>query len=376
VARDLRRAYGDRFRVLRADSGSAALEVLKQLKLRDEPAALLLADQRMPRMNGVEFLEQALELFPKVKRALLTAYADTDAAIRAINTVQIDYYLMKPWDPPEEQLYPVLADILDWYCRGTRYGIHRDPADGLLYAGEPGTQLTWMDAKVGDWVVTPRIGKPVEINALWLNALWSMAKFAHYLGQPSQEYEALAQQAAAGFARFWNPALGYCFDVLDGPEGNDPALRPNQILAVSLPETALTSEQQRSLVDICGRSLLTSYGLRTLAPDDPHYTGEYRGDPRQRDAAYHQGTVWGWLIGPFVLAHLRVYGNPTQAQELLQPMANHLQDYGVGSLAEIFDGDPPLHPRGSFAQSWTVAEVLRAWLATEPGEGWFNLATK
>jgi len=264
-----------------------------------------------------------------------------------------------------QQLYPVLADILDWYCRGTRYSIHRDPADGLLYAGEAGTQLTWMDAKVGDWVVTPRIGKPVEVNALWLNALWSMAKFARRLGQPFQEYESLAQQAAAGFARFWNPALGHCFDVLDGPEGNDPALRPNQILAVSLPETPLTSEQQRSIVDICGRSLLTSYGLRTLTPDNPHYEGEYRGDSQQRDAAYHQGTVWGWLIGPFVLAHLRVYGDPEQARTFLQPLANHVQDYGVGSLAEIFDGESPFHPRGSFAQSWTVAEVLRAWLATE-----------
>lgn len=261
------------------------------------------------------------------------------------------------------QLFPVLAEIIDWYCRGTRHNIHRDPEDGLLYAGEAEVQLTWMDAKVGDWVVTPRTGKPVEVNALWYNALWTMAKWARRLGKPAQEYEALAQKAARGFARFWNSSTGYCFDVLDGPQGNDASLRPNQIFAVSLPETPLSPDQQRSVVEICGRSLLTSYGLRSLAPDDPQYQGHYGGDSRQRDSAYHQGTVWSWLIGPFVQAHLRVYNDPAQAREFLQPMANHLWDHGVGNLSEVFDGDPPLHPRGAIAQAWTVAEVLRAWVS-------------
>jgi predicted glycogen debranching enzyme len=298
-------------------------------------------------------------------------YNTVDASLWYFDALRAYYRCTQDQDLIEH-LYPVLADILEWHCRGTRYGIHRDPEDGLLYAGESGTQLTWMDAKVGDWAITPRIGKAVEINALWINALWTMAKFAHRLGKPFQEYESLAQQATAGFARFWNPAAGYCFDVLDGPEGNDPSLRPNQILAISLPESPLSPAQQRSVVDICGRSLLTSYGLRTLAPDHPRYAGVYDGDPRQRDSVYHQGTVWGWLLGPFALAHLRVYGDPEQAKTFLRPMANHLADYGVGSLGEIFDGDLPLHPRGCFAQAWTVAEVLRAWLEIEESMAYEN----
>ncbi len=261
-------------------------------------------------------------------------------------------------------LFPVLADMIDWYCRGTRYRIHCDSADGLLSAGEAGVQLTWMDAKVGDWVVTPRIGKPVEINALWYNALQAMAKFAYRLGKPHQEYKAMAEQALQGFARFWNHTAGYCYDVLDGPNGNDASLRPNQIFAVSLPESPLTAIQQRQVVDTCARTLLTSHGLRSLAPDDPQYQGHYGGNPSERDAAYHQGTVWGWLIGPFVLAHLRVYADPMQARTLLRPMANQLYTHGIGSLSEIFDGNAPMTPRGCIAQAWTVAEVLRAWLAT------------
>ncbi len=261
-------------------------------------------------------------------------------------------------------LYPVLQDIIEWHRRGTRYSIHVDPADGLLYAGEPGVQLTWMDAKVGDWVVTPRIGKPVEINALWYNALRSMADFARRLGQPADDYEALAEQAHAGFARFWNPAAGYCYDVIDGPQGNDPALRPNQLFAVSLPHSPLDIAKQRTVVDICARQLLTSYGLRSLAPDDSAFIGHYGGDQRQRDGAYHQGTVWGWLIGPFVTAHLHVYRDPAAARALLAPFAHHLADHGLGSVSEIFDGDPPFTPRGCIAQAWSVAELLRAWQVT------------
>jgi predicted glycogen debranching enzyme len=275
------------------------------------------------------------------------------------------YYNATEDDDLLEELFPVLADIIDWHCRGTRYNIHLDAADGLLYAGEAGVQLTWMDVKIGDWVVTPRTGKPIEVNALWYNALRTMANFARHIGKPHQEYDAIAERALARFSRFWNQQTGYCYDVLDSPDGDDPSLRPNQIFAVSLPESPLNPAQQKSVVDACARMLLTSHGLRSLSPDDPQYQGHYGGDQFQRDSAYHQGTVWGWLIGPFVLAHLRVYKHPVQARQFLEPMANHLHAHGLGSLSEIFDGDPPMTPRGCIAQAWTVAEVLRAWLATE-----------
>ena len=236
-----------------------------------------------------------------------------------------------------------------------------DPADGLLYAGQPGVQLTWMDAKVDEWVVTPRTGKPVEVNALWYNALLAMARFAQRLGEPDKAYETAAELTRGGFQRFWNEAAGYCYDVLDGPQGHDPALRPNQIFAISLPDSPLSPEQQRAVVNVCGRQLLTPYGLRSLAPDDPEYQGHYGGDVHQRDGAYHQGTVWGWLLGPYCLAHYRVYGDREKALSFLTPMAEHLDDAGLGSLSEIFDGDRPFSPRGCHAQAWSVAETLRAW---------------
>ncbi len=262
-------------------------------------------------------------------------------------------------------LFPVLHDIVEWHRRGTRYQIGLDPDDGLLHAGEPGVQLTWMDAKVDEWVVTPRIGKPVEINALWYNALRIMAKFAHIVSELPTPYDELAEQAAAGFARFWNEEAGYCYDVLDGPEGDDLSLRPNQIFAVSLPHSPLTEAQQQAVVDTCARHLLTSHGLRSLAADHPDYVGRYGGGRRARDGAYHQGTVWGWLIGPFVAAHLRVYRDPTQARTFLAPLLRHLNGHGLGSLSEVFDGDAPFAPRGCFAQAWSVAEVLRAWQMTQ-----------
>ena len=258
-------------------------------------------------------------------------------------------------------LYPVLQEIVDAHVNGTRYQIHVDPSDGLLYAGEAGVQLTWMDAKVGDWVVTPRIGKPVEINALWLNALSSMRKFAKLLGRSTTAHEYLLKRTRKGFSRFWNEAAQCCFDVLDGPNGNDATIRPNQLFAVALPETTLTSEQQKAVVDTCARHLLTSHGLRSLAPDDPQYRGRYGGSPVDRDGCYHQGTVWAWLLGPFVLAHLRVYNDPQRAAQFLEPMADHLNVHGLGTISEIFDGDAPFQPRGCIAQAWSVAEVLRAW---------------
>jgi predicted glycogen debranching enzyme len=258
-------------------------------------------------------------------------------------------------------LFPALEEIVDWHLRGTRHGIQMDPGDGLLRAGEPGVQLTWMDAKVDEWVVTPRIGKPVEINGLWYNALRSMSEFAQVLGLPANPYDRLADRVGAGFARFWNDAKGYCYDVIDGPNGNDDSLRPNQLFAVCLPHSGLTLEQQRGVVDACSRHLLTSRGLRSLSPDNPAYIGHYGGDRRRRDGAYHQGTVWGWLIGPFVSAHLRVYGDRERARSFLQPLLEHLADHGVGSISEVFDGDPPFTARGCIAQAWSVAELLRSW---------------
>jgi len=275
-------------------------------------------------------------------------------AVRAYHAASGDAGLVKA-------LYPVLADIIAWHRKGTRYGIGVDPADGLLHAGAPGVQLTWMDAKVGDWVVTPRAGKPVEINALWYNALCAMASLAPLAGAPAAEWEAMAARAAAGFDRFWNEAAGACFDVIDGPGGADATLRPNQIFAVSLPASPLSADRQRRVVETCARRLLTSFGLRSLSPADRAYVPRYGGGPVERDGGYHQGTVWGWLLGPFALAHLRVHGDPEAARGFLRPMAHHLGEYGLGSLAEIFDGDPPFAPRGSIAQAWSVAETLRAW---------------
>lgn len=291
-------------------------------------------------------------------------YNTVDATLWYFEAVRA-YYSTTKDDNLLHELFPVLADIIDWHCRGTRYNIHLDSSDGLLYAGETGVQLTWMDAKVGDWVVTPRIGKPIEVNVLWYNALRTMAKFARHIGKPHQEYEAIANRAQVRFSRFWNQELGYCYDVLDSTDGDDASLRPNQIFAVCLPESPLTPVQQKQVVDICGRMLLTSYGLRSLSPDHPQYQGKYGGNQYQRDGAYHQGTVWGWLLGAFVTAHLRVYQNPEQARQFLEPMANHLYASGIGSFSEIFDGDAPMTPRGCIAQAWTVAEVLRAWLLIE-----------
>jgi predicted glycogen debranching enzyme len=263
------------------------------------------------------------------------------------------------------KLFPGMAQMIDAHVTGTRYQIHVDQADGLLYAGEPGVQLTWMDAKVGDWVVTPRIGKPVEINALWFNALETMASLAPAAQQSAEPFAKLAARVKHSFAKFWNASAGYCYDVIDAPEiGNDAALRPNHIFAVSLPQSPLPTEQQKAVVDICARRLVTSYGLRSLAQNEPGYQGHYGGNIRERDGAYHQGTVWGWLLGPFVLAHLRVYADRAAAMSFLEPLGKQIHSHGLGTLSEIFDGEAPFSPRGCIAQAWTVAEVLRAWRAT------------
>jgi predicted glycogen debranching enzyme len=287
-------------------------------------------------------------------------YNSVDAALWFFEAVR-QYFAVTKDGRTLLQLFPTLGEIIDAHVKGTRYSIHVDPADGLLYAGEPGVQLTWMDARVGDWVVTPRIGKTVEVNALWINALETMAEFARLLARPGQGYEKLSAKAQKNFQNFWNEERGCCFDVIEAPgAGNDAALRPNQLLAVSLPVTPLTEEQQKSVVDVCAQHLLTSYGLRSLAPGDPGYQGHYVGGPKDRDAAYHQGTVWGWLLGPFVLAHLRVYGDRAEAMRFLEPLGISVHMYGLGTLGEIFEGDPPFTPHGCIAQAWTVGEVLRA----------------
>ena len=267
------------------------------------------------------------------------------------------------------ELFPALMTVVHAHVAGTRYGIRVDPGDRLLHAGAPGLQLTWMDAKHGDTVFTPRAGKPVEINALWLNALDVMTRLAGRLGQGAERRlcDGLLQGAARGFERFWNAELGCLYDVLDvdatsgGAAGPDARIRPNQIMAVALPYCVLTPQRMRAVVDTCARHLLTSYGLRSLSPQAPGYAPRYVGDGYARDAAYHQGTVWTWLLGPFARAHYRVYRDAGRAQSFLTPLAQHVGDACVGSLSEIFDGDAPHTARGCFAQAWSVAEVLRSW---------------
>lgn len=269
-------------------------------------------------------------------------------------------------------IYPTLKEIIDWHQRGTRYSIHVDPTDGLLYAGEIGVQLTWMDAKIGDWVVTPRIGKPVEINALWHFALARMAEWARTLNdrQAATRYAGAAGRVAATFSdTFWFEEGGYLYDVVDGPDEPadvrgrhlDASIRPNQIFAVSLGNDLLDSQRARAVVETCSRELLTAVGLRSLSSGDARYAGIYSGSPAARDAAYHQGTVWSWLLGPFALAHFRVYGNLEHANMLLEGIAGHLDDACLDTVSEIFDGAAPHRPRGCFAQAWGVAETLRAW---------------
>ena len=270
------------------------------------------------------------------------------------------------------ELYPVLADIIFWQARGTRYGIKVDPS-GLLASGEPGVQLTWMDAKVGDWVVTPRRGKPVEIQALWYNALCIMEDFARTFNDDAgqKRYRNMAALANWAFNRlFWNENAGCLYDVVNGGPP-DPSIRPNQIFAASLPHTMLSPERARAVVEKVQEHLLTPYGLRSLAPSDPQYRGRYAGGQSSRDGAYHQGTVWPWLIGPFISAYVKVNGGSDaarqQAGNWLAPLQDHLADAGLGHISEIFEGDAPHRACGCIAQAWSVAEVLRAYVEDVKG---------
>lgn len=263
-----------------------------------------------------------------------------------------------------EELYPIFVSIIDFHIKGTRYNI-KMAENGLLNAGAPGVQLTWMDAKIGDWVVTPRIGKPVEIQALWYNALKIMEDLAGRLGEEERrkKYSTLSALVLWTFNRlFWNKEKNCLYDVVNGGPP-DASIRPNQIFAVSLHHSMLSPERARAVVATVERELLTPVGLRTLSSSDPRYLGHYGGDQHSRDTAYHQGTVWPWLLGPFLTASIRVYDGTAEARErahqLLQGLAEHLREAGIGQISEIFDGEPPHGPRGCFAQAWSVAEVLR-----------------
>ena len=268
-------------------------------------------------------------------------------------------------------ILPKLDEIVSRHFAGTRFGIGVDPADDLLRQGADGYQLTWMDAKVGDWVVTPRRGKAVEINALWYDAL---CHYEIWLREEEHDHSraddiaAHAQRTKESFnRRFWNPAGDYLFDVVDGSTGDDPSFRPNQIFALSLTHPVLDEIHWQPVLDKVIERLLTPSGLRTLAPGEPDYKPRYDGDLRSRDAAYHQGTVWAWLVGPLVDAWLRVHpGEQRVAREFLDGFFHHLCEACVGSISEVFDAEAPYTPRGCPAQAWSVAEVLRAWVKTSP----------
>jgi predicted glycogen debranching enzyme len=292
-------------------------------------------------------------------------YTTVDASLWFFEAIRALWYATREDAFIRTYFYDTLTDIIDWHVRGTRYGIKVDE-DGLLAASEPGMPLTWMNARVGDWVVTPRYGKPVEIQALWYNALRIMEHLAQTFGDTAnqQRYGTMAAQAHASFNRvFWHEAANCLYDVVNGAE-RDGTMRPNQIFAASLPYTMLSDVRAQSVVAAVERDLLTPYGLRSLAPYDPQYRGRCTGDAASRDRSYHQGSVWAWLMGPFITAYLKVQGATSQARQQaaqwLSGFRRHLSDAGLGHVSEIFDGDPPHQPRGCIAQARSVAELLRA----------------
>jgi len=296
-------------------------------------------------------------------------YHTADATLWFFHAV--DRYLRHSRDQHTlRRILPILIDIVDHHVRGTFFGIGVDPADGLLRQGAPGYQLTWMDAKAGDWVVTPRRGKAVEINALWYNALRLMQVWLAENHDPVRagEMRERADRVRDSFnRRFWCEEAGHLYDLVDGEAGDDPALRPNQLFAISLPNPVLAQARWIAVLESCRRALLTPVGLRSLAPEHRDYKPTYHGDLLTRDAAYHQGTVWSWLIGPFVDAHLRVHPDDcATARALLDGLVAHLGDAGIGTVSEVFDAQEPFTPRGCMAQAWGVAELLRCFVATAP----------
>jgi predicted glycogen debranching enzyme len=303
-------------------------------------------------------------MFPEGARDGL--YHTADATLWFFHA--IDRYLNYTQDVSTlRQILPRLEEIVAAHLAGTRFGIRVDDSDGLLVQGQEGYQLTWMDAKCDGWVVTPRRGKAVEINALWFNALRLLQRWQSDAGKSdaAAQTQAAAARVEKSFnARFWNPA-GYLLDVVDGPNGDDDAFRPNQLLAISLPHPVLARDRWKSVVDQVGEKLLTPVGLRSLDRQHPDYKATYHGDLKTRDAAYHQGTVWSWLIGPFIDAWTKVYPDQrARTRELLRGLEAHLSDACVGSVSEVFDAEDPYAPRGCIAQAWGVAEFLRAWRLT------------
>lgn len=310
-------------------------------------------------------------MFPEGERDGL--YHTADATLWFFHA--LDRYLAHTRDQGTLRLLlPTLLDIVEHHRRGTRFGIGVDPHDGLLRQGEQGYQLTWMDAKVGDWVVTPRRGKAVEVNALWYNALRLLEGWLRgEQDDRAREIRADADRAQRSFnQRFWYATGQYLYDVVDGETGDDDACRPNQIFAMALPNPVLDKDHWPAVLKVVADRLLTPVGLRSLAPGHADYKSKYFGDLRARDAAYHQGTVWCWLIGPFIDAWIRVHSEDRSgARRFLQGFADHLGEECVGSVSEICDAAPPYTPRGCVAQAWSVAEVLRSWANTadtsEPG---------
>lgn len=265
----------------------------------------------------------------------------------------------------KEQIFPHLKEIVSAYEKGTDFSIYMED-DGLIHAGSGLDQITWMDVRVGDWVATPRHGKPVEINALWYNALRIMESLCEKFDEDASAYRTRANQVKESFnAKFWDSSNQCLFDVVDGDEPDD-HIRPNQIYAVSLPFSLLPEEQEKSVVALVEKELFVGCGLRSLAPDHPDYHGIYCGALAKRDAAYHQGTAWGFLLGGFFSAYMKVNHHSSSAAEnairMLEPVRKHLSDSGcIGSISEIFDGDAPHNPRGCYAQAWSVGEVLRCY---------------
>jgi predicted glycogen debranching enzyme len=265
-------------------------------------------------------------------------------------------------------ILPKLREIIQFHLRGTKFGIHVDAADGLLMQGAEGYQLTWMDAKVDGWVVTPRRGKAVEINALWYNALRLTEKWLREQGDDVEAHKVAEHAARARDSfnkKFWFAQGGYLFDVIDGEGGNDSACRPNQLFAISLKNPILDEDRWKQVLDVAKNKLLTPVGLRSLSKDHPDYKSKYFGDLRARDAAYHQGTVWAWLVGPFVDAWLKAHPEDRLgARQWLESFVPHLSEACIGSISEVFDAETPFTPRGCIAQAWSIAEILRCWIKT------------
>ncbi len=292
-------------------------------------------------------------------------YNTVDATLWFVNAIHKT--LEVEWDENfAREMFPILQNIFDKHMTGTHFGIHVDPEDGLLTQGEPGVQLTWMDAKIGDWVVTPRHGKPVEINGLWINACRILELMAERIGLDDAPFRNAAEHAEANFeSKFWHEVRGHYLDTVDPA---DASLRPNQLIAMSLPFAPAKGEKARRALDAVTRELLTPVGVRTLAPNEPEYRGRFQGPLPDLDAAYHQGTVWPWLLGPYVSALVKLTGDRKEAKRVLREAREMLHQYGLGGVAECYDGDEPQGPGGCPYQAWSTAEILRAWVEDAKGD--------